>query len=79
MRVEVAGVPTIGALLDALEAAHPVLRGTIRDRATAARRPYMRYFAAGRDLSHQPADAPLPEGVVRGDDAFRVVGAIAGG
>ncbi len=78
-RVELEGEPTIAALLDALEAAHPALRGTIRDRASAARRPYMRYFAAGRDLSHEAPGARLPAGVVGGQDPFQVVGAIAGG
>lgn len=79
-RVELEGEePTIGALLDALEAAHPALRGTIRDRASAARRPYMRYFAAGRDLSHEAPGTRLPAGVVGGEDPFQVVGAIAGG
>lgn len=77
--VEVAGTATIAAVLDALEAAHPALGGTIRDRATGARRPYIRYFAAGRDLSHEPVDAALPGAVARGEDAVQVVGAIAGG
>jgi sulfur-carrier protein len=77
--VEVAGTATIAAALDALEAAHPALVGTIRDRQTGARRPYMRYFAAGRDLSHEPADARLPDAVVGGDGVLQVVGAIAGG
>jgi len=79
VRVEVAGAPTIRSALDALEAAHPELRGTIRDHATARRRPYMRYFACGRDLSHEPEDGPLPEPVARGAEAFAVVGAISGG
>lgn len=80
-RLEITGShpATIRTLLDALEAAHPVLRGTIRDRDTGARRAYMRYFAGKADLSHEPPDAPLPEAVTRGEEAFRVVGAIAGG
>jgi molybdopterin synthase sulfur carrier subunit len=79
VRVDVPDAPTIADVLDALEAAHPALRGTIRDRASAARRPFMRFFACGRDLSHAPMDEPLPNPVVRGADAFCVVGAIAGG
>ena len=66
-------------VLDALESAYPALRGTIRDHASAERRPYMRYFACGRDLSHDPTDQPLPDPVVRGAEAFCVIGAIAGG
>ena len=67
------------AVLDALEAAYPVLRGTIRDRATRRRRPFVRFFACGRDLSHEPEDDPLPEAVASGREPFLVVGAIAGG
>jgi hypothetical protein len=67
--------PTQKSLLDALESAHPTLRGTIRDHTTLKRRPFLRFFAAGRDLSHCAADAPLPEGV----ELFMIVGAIAGG
>ncbi len=78
-QVDLAGEPTIAALLDALEAAHPALKGTIRDRGTAARRPYMRFFAAGADLSHEDPGARLPAGVADGRDAFQIVGAIAGG
>ena len=65
--------------LPALEAAYPVLRGTIRDHATKQRRPFLRYFACGQDLSHEPPDAPLPEEVARGTEPFSVVGAMAGG
>lgn len=79
VRVDVPGVPTIAGAIDALEAAHPQLRGTIRDRSTGERRPFMRYVACGSDLSHEPADHPLPDAVARGDAPFRVVGAIAGG
>ena len=79
VRVEVADAATIADLLEALEAAHPELRGTIRDRATGARRPFMRYLACGRDLSHEPADGPLPDAVASGGEVFRVIGAIAGG
>lgn len=77
--LEVRGEPTARHLLDALEARHPNLRGTIRVHGSGERRPYMRYFACGRDLSHDSPDAPLPEAVRSGEEAFRVLGAIAGG
>lgn len=77
--VEVPEEPTIGDVLDALEARHPVLRGTIRDHGTAERRAFMRYFACERDLSHDPPETPVPGPVASGDDPFRVVTAIAGG
>lgn len=79
VRVEVSGPATPQAVLDALERAHPVLRGTIRDRATGARRPFVRFFACREDLSHAPADAPLPEAVATGAEPFVVLGALAGG
>ena len=66
-------------VVDALESRYPTLRGTIRDPATMRRRPFIRFYAGGEDLSHQPPDAPLPDTVVRGDEAFYVVGAMAGG
>ena len=77
--VAVPEAPTIGDLLDALETAHPVLRGTIREHGTRKRRSYMRWFACEEDLSHAPQDTLLPDAVVRGDEDFRVVAAIAGG
>jgi len=77
--LDVEGPATLGAVLDALEAAHPVLRGTIRDHITHRRRPFVRYFACEEDLSHEPADAPLPDAVVAGAEPFLVVGAMAGG
>ena len=67
------------AVLDALEAAYPVLRGTIRDQATQRRRPFVRFFACGLDLSHEAADSPLPEVIAMGGEPFWVVGAMAGG
>jgi len=67
------------ALLDALEAHYPMLRGTIRDHVTLQRRGFIRFFAVGRDLSHEPPDAPLPDEVATGAAPFMVVGAIAGG
>ena len=67
------------SVLDALEAAYPALRGTIRDRATAQRRPFVRFFACEQDLSHEEPDAPLPEEVAEGREPFIVLGAMAGG
>jgi molybdopterin synthase sulfur carrier subunit len=67
------------AVLDALEARYPALRGTIRDRATASRRPFVRFYACAQDLSHESPDDPLPAPVVHGDEPFLVVGAMAGG
>jgi sulfur-carrier protein len=75
----VPGQVTQRAVLDALEEAYPVLRGTIRDHDTSKRRPFLRFFACEEDLSHESPDAPLPEAVVRGREPFLVVGAIAGG
>lgn len=73
------GPVTQGAVLDALEAAYPVLRGTIRDHVTKRRRPFVRFFACEEDLSHEPADAPLPDAVLTGAEPFMIVGAMAGG
>ncbi len=77
--VEVAGIATQGSVLDALEAAYPVLRGAIRDQGTHRRRPLVRFFACAQDLSHDPPGAPLPEAVAAGVEPFLVVGAMAGG
>jgi hypothetical protein len=77
--VAVEGGATIRAVLDAIERQFPVLRGTIRDHVTQRRRPFLRFFACGEDLSHEVADAPLPSPVANGDEPFMVVGAIAGG
>ena len=71
--------PTLGSALDAVEAAYPVLCGTIRDRGTNKRRAFVRYFACNEDLSHESPDTPLPDRVVSGDEPFMVVGAMAGG
>jgi sulfur-carrier protein len=67
------------AVLDALEATYPVLRGTIRDHVTHKRRSFVRYFACEQDLSHDPPDTPLPDAVATGREPFLVVGAMAGG
>lgn len=77
--LEVAGPVTQRAVLDALEARFPALRGTTRDQLTQKRRAFVRFFACRRDLSHEPPDAPLPEVVARGEEPFLVVGAMAGG
>ncbi len=77
--LEVTPPATRGALLDALEARYPMLRGAIRDHGTLKRRAFIRFFACGVDLSHEPPDAPLPEPVIRGTEPFLVVGALAGG
>jgi sulfur-carrier protein len=79
VRVDVVGAVTVGAVLDALEARYPVLKGTIRERATRARRPFVRYFACEEDLSHDPPGTPLPAAVVSGAEPFIVLGAMAGG
>jgi sulfur-carrier protein len=77
--LEVAAPATIQSVLDALEARHPVLRGTIRDHGTLKRRPFIRFFACKEDLSLDPPDTPLPDAVVNGEEPFLVVGAMAGG
>jgi sulfur-carrier protein len=79
VQLEVQGVVTQRSVLDALEARYPVLCGTIRDHITHQRRPFVRFFAAEQDVSHEAPDAPLPEAVARGTEPFLVVGAIAGG
>jgi molybdopterin converting factor small subunit len=79
VRLDVAGEVTQAAVLDALEARYPELRGTIRDQTTQKRRPFVRFFACEEDLSHDSPDRPLPDAVARGSEPFLVVGAIAGG
>ena len=79
VELELEGPPTLGAVLDALEARYPVLKGAIRDHGTKKRRPFIRFYACERDLSHEPPDTPLPEAVTSGAEPFLVVGAIAGG
>jgi sulfur-carrier protein len=79
VQVDVRGAVTQRAVLDALETAYPVLRGTIRDHETLKRRAFMRFFACAEDVSHDPPDAALPAEVARGDEPFMVVGALAGG
>ena len=79
VQLDVEGQATQRSILDALEDRYPMLRGTIRDQVTQERRPFVRFFACKEDLSHEPADAPLPDAVASGAEAFFVVGAIAGG
>jgi molybdopterin synthase sulfur carrier subunit len=79
VELKVDGPVTQRSVLDALEAAYPMLRGTIRDQLTQRRRPMLRFFACEEDLSDQPLDAPLPEEVVTGREPYLVIGAIAGG
>jgi molybdopterin synthase sulfur carrier subunit len=77
--LEVTGPVTQRSLLSALEQHHPVLLGTIRDRTTAKRRPFIRFFAGEADLSNEAPDALLPDAIARGAEVFVIVGAMAGG
>jgi hypothetical protein len=79
MSFDITGPATQRTVLDALEARHPVLCGTIRDRTTGRRRPLVRYFACGQDVSHEPPDSPLPAAVAAGAEPLLIVGAMAGG
>jgi hypothetical protein len=79
IEIQVEGHPTLGSVLDELETRYPMLRGTIRDHVTQQRRPFIRFFACGEDLSHESQETPLPEAVATGAEPLRVVGAMAGG
>ena len=79
VQIEMHGPVTQRSVLDAIEARHPMLRGTMRDYVTQQRRPFVRFFACEQDLSHDLPDAPLPDAVARGTEPFLVVGAMAGG
>jgi sulfur-carrier protein len=79
VEVLVSGQVTQRAVLDALEARYPMLRGTIRDHASGRRRAFVRFFACEQDLSHEPPDTPLPDAVASGAEPFLIVGAMAGG
>ena len=79
VKLDVEGQVTQRAVLDALEVRYQMLRGTIRDHVTQQRRAFVRFFACGEDLSHEPPDAPLPDEVATGAEPFMIVGAIAGG
>jgi len=79
VELEVHGEVTRSSILDALEARYPMLRGTIRDHVAGQRRPFLRFFACGEDVTHEPADAPVPQAIASGAETFYVIGAIAGG
>ena len=79
VELDVSEKVTQRTILDALEARYPMLRGTIRDHATQRRRAFVRFFACGHDVSHEPPDAPLPKAVADGALPFQIVGAMAGG
>jgi len=79
VELAVADPITVRAVLEALEAKHPVLRGTIRDHGTLQRRPFIRYFACKEDFSLEPPETLVPEAVVNGTEPFLIVGAMAGG
>jgi hypothetical protein len=79
VRLEVTGPVTQRLILDAIEARYPMLLGTLRDRHSGKRRPFVRFYACEEDLSNEPPDAPLPERVVGGDEPFIIIGAMAGG
>ncbi|MEJ2012099.1 MAG: MoaD/ThiS family protein [Anaerolineales bacterium] len=77
--IELQGAVTLNSILDELEAQYPALRGIIREYESGQRRAYLRFFALGEDLSHQPLDEALPEPIARGQEPLRIVGAMAGG
>lgn len=79
VELAVSGPVTQSSVLEALETAYPMLRGTIRDHATGKRRPLLRFFACQRDVSLDPPQAPLPEAVAAGQEPFLIIGAVAGG
>src|ERR1700682_4368257 len=79
VKLDIQGQVTQRSILDALEAAYPMLCGTLRDHVTQQRRPFVRFFACEEDLSHEPPDAPLPDAVASGAEPLLIIGAIAGG
>jgi molybdopterin synthase sulfur carrier subunit len=79
VQLQLDGTVTQRSILDALEARYPTLRGTIRDQVTQLRRPLVRFFACGEDVSHEPPDSPLPDVIATGAEPFFIMGAIAGG
>ena len=79
VQLDLDGEATQRAVLDALEARYPMLRGTIRDHVTQERRAFLRFFACAEDLSHESPDAPLPDAVATGAEPLLIIGAIAGG
>ena len=79
VHIHLNGSATVGAVLDVLEEKYPMLRGTIRDHVTQQRRPLVRFFACGDDISHEALDTPLPDAIAKGTEPFFIMGAIAGG
>jgi len=79
VHIDLNGSATVRAVLDVLEEKYPMLRGTIRDHVTQQRRPLVRFFACGEDISHEPLDNPLPNAITTGAEPFFIMGAIAGG
>ena len=79
VHVDLNGSATVRSVIDAIENRYPMLRGTIRDHETQKRRPLVRFFACGEDISHESPDTPLPDAIVKGTEPFFIMGAIAGG
>ena len=79
VQLDINGSATVASVLDAIEARYPMLRGTIRDHVTQQRRPLVRFFACGEDISHEKPDTPLPHAILKGAEPFFIMGAIAGG
>ena len=79
VELDINATATQRSILDELETRYPMLRGTMRDHVTQLRRPLVRFFACGEDLSHESPDAPLPEAITKGSEPFVIIGAIAGG
>ena len=79
VHVDVNGSATVRAVIDAIENNYPMLRGTIREHGTLKRRPLVRFFACGEDISHESPNTPLPDAIVKGTEPFFIMGAIAGG
>jgi hypothetical protein len=79
VQIDLNGSATVRAVLDVLEEKYPMLRGTIRDHVTQQRRPLVRFFASGEDISHESLDTPLPNAIATGAEPFFIMGAIAGG
>ena len=79
VELEITGDVTRSSILDALEAKYPMLRGTIRDHVAGERRPLLRFFACGEDVTHEPDNTPLPEAIASGAEPFYIIGALAGG
>ena len=79
VQIDLNGPATVKSILDVLETKYPMLRGTIREHNTLKRRPLVRFFVCGEDISHEPPDTPLPDPIAKGEEPFFVMGAIAGG